>query len=54
MKQNKTTKGGVDVRKVMNVALAVAAVAAVVLPSSMGGPVLGKTIPTWLRGHIFF
>ena len=54
MKKNKTTKSGVDVKTVANVAVAVAAVAAVALPSDMGGPVLGKTIPTWLRGHIFF
>lgn len=54
MKKNMTTKSGVDVKKVANIALAVAAVAAMALPLGMGGPVFGETIPTWLRGHIFF
>lgn len=54
MKKNKTTQNGVDVKKVMDVALAVAAVAAVVMPTGIGGAALTKGIPSWLRGHIFF
>ncbi len=54
MKRNKTTKSGVDVKTVMNVALAVAAVAAVVLPVGTGPVAMVKNVPKWLRGHIFF
>ncbi len=54
MNKNKTTKSGVDVKTVMNVAVAAVAVAAVVFPSGIGVAAVAKDAPTWLRGHIFF
>ncbi len=54
MKKNKTTKSGVDVKTVMNVAVAAVAVAAVVFPSGIGVAAVTKDVPAWLRGHIFF
>ncbi len=56
MKKNKTKNSGIDAKMVVEVAATCAAVAVALapVPPVIKGVVLGTSVPTWLRGHIFF
>ena len=56
MKKNAENNGGSNAKKLMNVALACAAVVVAIapIPPAVKAVVLTTSIPTWLRGHVFF